>query len=336
MRWKGMFAAVREQGDSHRKKLWEGKLAVFPVIAFCLLFFPSSVAANKESLPRLPGAAFLVGRFPEDLAVTVGERTAEIQGGGGWEVSPSISADGRIVASARMIPNNSLESKPTFIVGTYDISANEWRDYLDLEIKGGSVAISPDGSKLACSKMAMGDEVIHLLDLRTGKISIGPETTNGAIFLSWSPDGRRIAFSKDVERSTDGTPISLPEIYVLNIKDGTVSRIAEGTAPSWSPSGEWIAFSDYSVFHHGKYADTAFRLSMIHPDGTGLVALLNRGEDLFRPAVWSPDSKDLLLQKPEEDSVNPRVNVYMLDLATLNLTAKFRKTPEVYGWATAR
>jgi len=168
MRWKGMFAAVREQGDSHRKKLWEGKLAVFPVIAFCLLFFPSSVAANKESLPRLPGAAFLVGRFPEDLAVTVGERTAEIQGGGGWEVSPSISADGRIVASARMIPNNSLESKPTFIVGTYDISANEWRDYLDLEIKGGSVAISPDGSKLACSKMAMGDEVIHLLDLRTG------------------------------------------------------------------------------------------------------------------------------------------------------------------------
>jgi hypothetical protein len=90
------------------------------------------------------------------------------------------------------------------------------------------------------------------------------------------------------------------------------------------------------VFRHGKYADTAYRLSLVHPDGTGSVELLKQGKDLFLPAVWSPDSKHLLLQRPQEDEVNPRVNIYMLDLATLNLATKFRKTPEVYGWATAR
>jgi Tol biopolymer transport system component len=243
------------------------------------------------------------------------------------------------VASARRVPDNSLESKPTFIVGTYALAGNAWMDYTELEIKGGSVAISPDGSKLACSDMASGPALLHILDLRTGKISVGPEMTKDAGYLTWSPDSRRIAFSKDLQRGTDGAPTSLlPEIYVLNIEDGTVSKIAEGTAPSWSPSGEWIAFSDYSAFRNGRYADTTNRVSLVHPDGTGskVVAMLKRDEDLFLPAIWSPDSKDLFIERPQEDEVNPKVNIYVLDLATLNLTAKFRNTQEVFGWARAK
>jgi len=319
------------------KRIWVERLAIFAVIAGCVLFFTSSVGASKDNLPRMPGAALLVGHFPDGLAVTVGDQTTQIDAGGGWEVLPSISADGRVVASARMVPSRFAEDKLTFLVGTYSLADNEWTEYKELVIKGGSVAISPDGSKLACSKMAEGDALLHILDLKTGKIWVGPEMTKDAAFLSWAPDGRRIVFSKELQAEPDGTPSSLlPGIYVLNIEDGRVSRIAAGTAPSWSPSGEWIAFSDYSVFQHGKYADTAFRLSMIHPDGTGSVALLQRNKDLMLPPIWSPDSKGFLIQQPQEDEVNPKVNVYMLDVATLNLTAKFRNTPEIYGWATAR
>lgn len=318
------------------KKLRLERLAAFPVIACCLLSFTSSVGASRDNLPRLPGGEFLVGHLQEDLAVTLGDRTTQIPGGGGWVVLPSISADGRIVASARRVPDLSLESTPTFIVGTYNIATNEWRDYTALQIKGGSVAISPDGSKLACADMVRDPSVIHILDLTTGKISLAPETTRDAGFLTWSPDNRRIAFNKDFQHGPDGNPTSLlPEIYVLNIEDGKVSKIAEGAEPSWSPSGEWIAFSDYSAFRHGKYANTPFRVSLVHPDGTGSVELLKQGEDLYLPAIWSPDSKDLLLQRPQEDEVNPKVNVDMLDVATLKLTTKFKKTPKVYGWARA-
>jgi WD40-like Beta Propeller Repeat len=319
------------------KKSWFVKLATFAVIACCLLSFTSSVGANKDNLPRLLGGALLVGHFSDDLAVTVGEKTTQIQGGGEWEITPSLSADGRVVASARMIPSRSLDVSPTFIVGTYDIPSNRWTEYDELEIKGGSIAISPDGSEVACSNMAAGSSLLHVLNLRTGKMTVGPEVTKHDGFLTWSPDGRRIAFVKDPITGRDGAPVSLlPEIYVFNVADGTASKIAEGAAPSWSPSGEWIAFSDWSVFRHGKYADTAYRLSLVHPDGTGSVELLKQGKDLFLPAIWSPDSKDLLLQRPQEDSVNPKVNIDELDVATLKLTTKFRKTPEVYGWATAR
>jgi hypothetical protein len=295
------------------------------------------VGASKDELPRMPGAALLVAHFPDDLAVTVGDKTTLVEAGGGWEVLPSLSADGRVMASARMVSSRFAEAKLTFLVGTYSLVDNQWREYADLAIKGGSVAISPDGTKLACSKMAEGEALLHILDLKTGKIWVGPETTKDAAFLTWAPDGRRLAFSKEFQDGPEGSTSSLlPEIYVLNLEDGAVTKIAEGTAPSWSPSGEWIAFSDYSVFRHGKYADTAFRVSMIHPDGTGLAALLQRSKDLILPPIWSPDSKGLLIQQPQEDEANPRVNVDLLDIVTLKLTAKFRKTAEVYGWATAR
>jgi Tol biopolymer transport system component len=237
-----------------------------------------------------------------------------------------------------LVPNLPLDSEPLFVVGTYTIADNQWTYYKELEIKGGSVAISPDGSKLACSHMSTGPSLIHILDLKTGKISVGPETTKGS-FLTWSPDSRRIAFNKELGQDADGASVTLlPEIDVLNVEDGTTSKLADGTAPSWSPSGEWIAFSDYSMFQHGRYADTAYRVSLIHPDGTGskVVAPLKPGQDLFLPPLWSPDSKEFLLQRPQEDEVNPRVNIYLLNLATLDLKTRFRKTPEVYGWVTAR
>jgi Tol biopolymer transport system component len=186
--------------------------------------------------------------------------------------------------------------------------------------------------------MSNGPSLIHILDLKTGKVSIGPETTKGS-FLTWSPDSRRIAFNKELGQDEDGASVTLlPEIDILNIADGTVSKLADGIAPSWSPSGEWIAFSDYSTFQHGRYADTAYRVSLIHPDGTAskVVAPLKPGQDLYVPAIWSPDSKEFLLQRPQEDEVHPKMNLYLLNLATLNLTTKFKKTSEVYGWVTAR
>jgi Tol biopolymer transport system component len=241
-----------------------------------------------------------------------------------------------------MVPNHPPEAKPPLIVGTYSIADNKWTDYKELEIKGGSVAISPDGSKLACSYMATGSPLLHILNLETGKVSVGPEESKYAGSLTWSPDNRRIAFVRDVERTRNGVNIPpLRAVFVFNTEDGKVSKIADGASPSWSPSGEWIAFSDYSHLRDdgrgGWYAVNANRVSLIHPDGTGskVVRLLKRDEDLGLSPVWSPDSKDLLIQRPQDESVNPRMDIYILDLATLKLTAKFRKTPPVYGWVTA-
>ncbi len=319
------------------RKLWVERLAVFSVIACCVLSFTFRVEASKDNLPRIPGQELLVGNFPEDLAVTAGENTTDIQGGGEWEVIPSLSADGRVVASAVGIPNLPLNADPQYVVAIYTMADHQWMYYNGLVIKGGPVVISPDGTRLACSNMTSGPSLIHILDLKTGRITLGPEAAKGS-FLTWSPDSRRLAFNKELGQNAEGASATLlPEIDILNVENGTVVKLADGTAPSWSPSGEWIAYSDYSTFLHGKYADTAFRVSLIHPDGTSSkVVELLKGGDLFLPAIWSPDSKEFLLQRPAEDSVNPKVNVYVLNLATLDLTTKFKNTPEVHGWVIAK
>lgn len=58
---------------------------------------------------------------------------------------------------------------------------------------------------------------------------------------SWSPDGRRLAFS--TPRDTGGCPPGVSAIYVMNEDGSEQSRLASGTAPDWSPKGDSIAFA---------------------------------------------------------------------------------------------
>jgi len=232
------------------------------------------------------------------------------------------------------------------MVGTYSMADSRWTDYKGLEVFDGDVAISADGSKLACvtRSIAGAPSHIRILDVKAGKVTVAPEAAdNAGPALSWSPDGRRIAFVRDDKISRNGVPVpSLRSVYVLNIESGTVSKIADGAWPSWSPSGEWIAFFDHSPHRDdpkgGWYATNANRVSLMRPDGTDSRVLFafDDDEDLRRHPVWSPDSKTILINRFRDDGVNPRQDIYLLDLANPKLTKKFKNTVPVYGWASAK
>lgn len=75
---------------------------------------------------------------------------------------------------------------------------------------------------------------------------------------AWSPDGRRIAFTRMSEGNVD--------VFLMNADGSDVRRLTDHQGfdwdSSWSPDGEWIAF----VSDRGGNAN----LWMIHPDGSGL------------------------------------------------------------------
>lgn len=322
-------------------------LVTVVLVALSLPSPVTSVEAKMDNLPRLAGATLLVGYPPGSLMVTTSDATLRLQTeGGDWYVAPSVSADGNLVASARYADLASTVPRafPLLTVGVYSMIEKRWRDYRHLEVQGGSVAISPDGSKLAyvTRRTAEAPPRIQFLDLKTRAVSIGPESMKNARDISWSPDGRRIVFDREVERSADGKAIPpLMAIFVLDVATGTASKIADGTSPSWSPSGEWIAFYDYQPgrddVKKGWYADNANRVSVIYPDGTDhrVLVTFNHDESLTVPPVWSPGSDSLLVNK-FHDPDKGTMDIYLLNIATLKLTKRFGNTTPVYGWVAAK
>ncbi len=122
---------------------------------------------------------------------------------------------------------------------------------------------------------------LYVVDIDTGEIS--RLTQNAAVnSLSWSPDGRRIAFS------------SLPpdqsnyDIFIADIDGSGMSRFdllltggAHKDEVSWSPSGDRLAFVQ-------RAADEG-RIHTVNVDGTN-IQFLTEGNS----PNWSPDGKSLV------------------------------------------
>src|SRR5919108_5410309 len=97
---------------------------------------------------------------------------------------------------------------------------------------------------------------------------------------SWSPDGKRIAFTANVSGSLD--------VYVAPRRGGTPKRLTKGRAndalPTWSPDGRRIAF----VSDRGGDVE----IYVMNTDGSHQRRLTHsRGVDTS-PA-WSPDGTQL-------------------------------------------
>lgn len=131
---------------------------------------------------------------------------------------------------------------------------------------------------------------------------------------AWSPDGERIAFSRDVGihvMDADGNNISLlvakgsgptwsadgtrlafqcsEAICVVNLDSGEVSQLtdpllAHDSGPAWSPDGRLIAFTRTSV-EPGTGDFT--QLYVMNADGTGATRLLDVLG--YTEPAWSPD-----------------------------------------------
>lgn len=156
------------------------------------------------------------------------------------------------------------------------------------------IAWSPDGARMGFSSMQENHWDVYVMRAdgsQLTKLTRDPNVENfGA---SWSPDGKKIAFSARVGKE------SKSDIYIMDADGGSLRQLtkdpATDSAPAWSPDGKRIAFvSD----RDGK--DHEVQIYMMNVDGSEQHRLVETETHDYDPQ-WSPDSKRIVYYAEKGD-----------------------------------
>jgi TolB protein len=147
---------------------------------------------------------------------------------------------------------------------------------------------SPDGTRLVVEDYgARNSQAPHLavVTLRTGDVRRITHARALDEFPAWSPNGRRIVFSRAPFVGLDDG------LWVMNATGGgerhlTYNRFGD-TCANWSPDGRQIALTRY------RNASGARDLWLMRADGTGRHRLVIGGSC----AAWSPDGTRMAIGK---------------------------------------
>lgn len=136
---------------------------------------------------------------------------------------------------------------------------------------------------------------------------------------AWSPNGKYLAWIAGGDLASDGNNTTAVMVFDL---EGSTHRVihpyrAMGrdgwfNAPTWSPEGNWIAFTDESVEQPGLW--------LAHPDGSGEMVVVTGSVRSIGglAAFWSPDGQRLLVSDPNAEG---GIRLTLLNLLTNQIEA---------------
>lgn len=146
-----------------------------------------------------------------------------------------------------------------------------------LERDGGDPIWQPNGDLIALRTERERKRGLFLMrpDGTIVRLVVADEN---AATITWSPDGRRLAFASGVDPSGRG------DIYAVNVDGTNLVRLTNtpslpDSSPTWSPNSDEIAFQSYRDGHIEIY--------VVNADGTNLRRLIDSPLQQFGP-VWSP------------------------------------------------
>ena len=165
-----------------------------------------------------------------------------------------------------------------FLLDLQSGSARVLSDRQGLNLAGG---FSPDGRKIAVTLSRQKNPNIYILSVDDGSERKVTDHFGVDASATFSPDGESIAFVSD--RSGN------PQVHILELATGRIHRLTRLNwcdAPTWSPNGDWVAFS-------GR-ANPKDRMDIFLVDVAGSRLIqLTHGEGSNEDPAWSPDGRFL-------------------------------------------
>jgi Tol biopolymer transport system component len=169
-------------------------------------------------------------------------------------------------------------------------------------------ALSPDGKRIVFVTIGREDQKSELWVMKadgSDRKQLADNKGKGIAFSPcWSPNGRKIAYSRMV--IDGGDPPAGGDLMVIDADGKNVMLLANGIMPAWSPDGKKIL---YTVIQ--KAGDFEPRLRVMDSDGKNARELL-KGRAMM--GAWSPDGKRIVYTGSEEGQrANPHVFVCNAD-----------------------
>ena len=236
-----------------------------------------------------------------------GSGAEQITSGRAYDFSPSFFLSGDKIAFVRESPRNGTD------IFTKDLTTNELTKLTDDPgFYEESLAVSPDGTKIAYSRYNRSSEIFVMDSDGTDTQNLTRTGRIDEFEPDWSPDGAKIAFTSyrfnfvelgDAEEGKDFEPATIAneaatsedtveekvEVSVINA-DGTdredlTSSPAYDASPAFSPNGNRIAFTRMTFSRRSEESE----IFVMRADGTGVRQLTDT-----RAFEWGPDWQPLI------------------------------------------
>jgi TolB protein len=200
--------------------------------------------------------------------------------------------------------------------------------------------VSPDGSRLAFSSFTGSGWEIRMFSFDLNRLVSFPRFAGTNLSPAWSPDGVKLAFSSSrsgdpeiyvidqsggnlhritTSKGPDVSPVwnrktgsqiawvsgrtGLPQIYLMGSDGTNVQQMTDqgyAVSPSWSPNGQFLAFS--WMRHYGPGAPGSEDIYIMDIVSKQFVQLTHDGGRNDFPS-WSPDGRHLVFQSSRSGSL---------------------------------
>jgi Tol biopolymer transport system component len=206
-----------------------------------------------------------------------------------------------------------------------------------------ALAWSPDGTRLLliqvtrCPEGDCNGGNLYVVDADgSDLIRLNPEGTFASCCgpASWSPDGTQVTFGAPSLDAAGAADFTNSAVYVANADGSRVEAITEPgaftEAAAWSPNGDWIVFNKKS----GPVGVKGSDLYLVHPDGSGLVAITTAGaagKSDEGGAVWSHDGSRLLFDSVPGGPVK-RGDLWIVNVDGSGITQLTDARAPVFGY----
>jgi len=178
-------------------------------------------------------------------------------------------------------------------------------------------AVAPDGETIAYSVANESNGIdVWLMNRDGSNQRVAADcAADRCTAPNWSPDGRRLAYSRENAGLQPGAPHGPPRAWILDLAVGQTTAVYAdsqmlGHSPSWSPDGRRIASFDGSI--------GGIRVLDL---GTGETMILQSQMGLM--GAWSPDGRAMLYNDLTISGEQPRVKMFFANFESKDIAPAF-------------